>query len=314
MVVGFAFASNAVFNFLVGLFVARFLGPEEFGRFAIASATAVLINTAGFDWIRLSAVRFYSARTRSDRPQVRATLDACFGALAAIVSLAAVAVSLSGLKLTLSPGLLLMAATTAVFSAFFDYRTALARARFHDGAYARTLIVKNTLGLVLTGYVSAKAVGASIPIIMTATGIGQIYAMAWAARLAQNAVAAVFGIFGGFWLSFAVLVLALGHNWFVLLTAGTGTVELFLTTWLIVIVMLTLATLRLPVAYTAVFALVDLALLLVFLGVNGSSTGLLKTAGYVVLVFAAIGVYLYASTASVATGGRPYPLGRPTVR
>jgi O-antigen/teichoic acid export membrane protein len=150
MVVGFAFASNALFNFLVGLFVARFLGPEEFGRFAIASATAVLINTAGFDWIRLSAVRFYSARTRSDRPQVRATLDACFGALAAIVSLAAVAVSLSGLKLALSPGLLLMAATTAVFSAFFDYRTALARARFHDGAYARTLIVKNTLGLVLT--------------------------------------------------------------------------------------------------------------------------------------------------------------------
>jgi hypothetical protein len=81
-----------------------------------------------------------------------------------------------------------------------------------------------------------------------------------------------------------------------------------------VIVMLTLATLRLPVAYTAVFVLVDLALLLVFLGVNETSTGLLKAAGYVVLAFAAVGAYLYASTASVATGGRPYPLGRPTVR
>ena len=32
------------------------------------------------------------------------------------------------------------------------------------------------------------------------------------------------------------------------------------------------------------------------------------------LVFAAIGVYLYASTASVATGGRPLPLGRPTLQ
>jgi uncharacterized protein len=83
--------------------------------------------------------------------------------------------------------------------------------------------------------------------------------------------------------------------------------------WLVVIVMLTLATLRLPMAYTAVFVLVDLALLLVFLGVNEGSTGLLKAAGYVALVFAAIGVYLYASCASVATGGRPYPLGRPTV-
>ena len=150
MVVGFAFASNALFNFLIGLLVAKFLGPAEFGRFAIASATAVLINTAGFDWIRLSAVRFYSARTRSDRPEVRATLDACFGALVAIVSLAAVASSFSGLKLPLSPGLLIMAVATAAFSAFYDYRTALARARFHDGAYARTIIVKNILGLALT--------------------------------------------------------------------------------------------------------------------------------------------------------------------
>jgi O-antigen/teichoic acid export membrane protein len=150
MIVGLAFASNALFNFLIGLLVAKFLGPAEFGRFAIASATAVLVNTAGFDWIRLSAVRFYSARTRRDRPEVRATLDAGFAALAAIVSLAAVAVSFSGLKLPLSPGLLLMAGATAVFSAFYDYRTALARSRFHDGAYARTIIVKNVLGLTLT--------------------------------------------------------------------------------------------------------------------------------------------------------------------
>lgn len=150
MLVGFAFASNALFNFLVGLFVAKFLGPAEFGRFAIASATAILINTGGFDWIRLSAVRFYSARTRSDRPEVRATLDACFGAVATIVSLVAVALSFSGLDLALAPGLLLMTAATAIFSAFYDYRTALARARFHDGAYARTIVVKNILGLMLT--------------------------------------------------------------------------------------------------------------------------------------------------------------------
>ena len=41
-----------------------------------------------------------------------------------------------------------------------------------------------------------------------------------------------------------------------------ATQELFLVAWLVVIVMLTLATLRLPVAFTAVFFLVDLALLL----------------------------------------------------
>lgn len=150
MAVGFAFALNALFNFLVGLLVAKFLGPAEFGRFAIASATAVIVNSGGFDWIRLAAVRFYSARTRNERPQVRATLDACFAALTAIVSLAAVALSLSGLHLALSPGLLVMAAATAAANGLYDYRTALARARFHDGAYARIIIVKNVLGLALT--------------------------------------------------------------------------------------------------------------------------------------------------------------------
>ena len=70
--------------------------------------------------------------------------------------------------------------------------------------------------------------------------------------------------------------------------------------------MLTLAMLRLPLAFTAVFFLVDVALLLCS-GVNQTSTGMLKAAGYVVLVFAAIGVYLYFNTATIATGGRPGP-------
>src|ERR1700729_2132795 len=172
-----------------------------------------------------------------------------------------------------------------------------------------------SLGLALIGVVPAAAVGAAIPIILTATSIGLFMATIWSASLGQSAVASVFGIFAGFWLSYAVLVLGLTHNWFGVAAASVqATQELFLVAWLVVIVMLTLATLRLPLAYTAVFVLVDLALLLVFLGVNETSTGLLKAAGYVVLAFAAVGVYLYASTASVATGGRAYPLGRPTVR
>jgi uncharacterized protein len=51
----------------------------------------------------------------------------------------------------------------------------------------------------------------------------------------------------------------------------------------------------------------------VFLGVNESSASMLKAGGYVVLAFAAIGVYLYANTASLATGGRPLPLGNPRI-
>ena len=172
-----------------------------------------------------------------------------------------------------------------------------------------------SLGLALVGVVPATAIGAALPIILTATSIGLFLATIWSASLGQTAVASVFGIFAGFWLSYAVLVIGLTHNWFGIAPASIqATQELFLVAWLVVMVMLTLATLRLPLAYTAVFFLVDLALLFVFLGVNGSSTGMLKAGGYVALAFAAIGVYLYASTASVATGGRAFPLGRPTLR
>ena len=174
------------------------------------------------------------------------------------------------------------------------------------------------LGLGLAGVVPAGVLGAPLAIILAATALGLLLAAIWAAAVGQSAVASVFGIFGTFWLSYGVLVLGLDHNWFAITaTAVLATVKLFLLTWLIVIVMLTLATLRLPVAFTAVFVLVDLALLLLYIAfANASplgvpSSGLLKTAGYVVLVFAAIGVYLFFDAASVATGGKALPLGKP---
>jgi O-antigen/teichoic acid export membrane protein len=150
MIVGIAFALNALANFLVGLLVAKFLGPTEYGRFAIAFSAAVMINSAGFDWIRTSAVRFYSERSRRDNPEVRATLDDCVAMLAFLVSIVVLCLTLSGIKLPLSPGLLAMAAATGVASGLYDYSTALARARFLDKTYTGIIIVKNLLGLVLT--------------------------------------------------------------------------------------------------------------------------------------------------------------------
>jgi succinate-acetate transporter protein len=171
------------------------------------------------------------------------------------------------------------------------------------------------LGLTLAGMVPGSPLGAPLAIIMAATGIGLSVATAWAIAVGQSAVASVFGIFAGFWLSFAALVLGLNHNWFALPAASvTRTVELFLLVWLIVVVMLTLATLRLPVAYTALFALVAIALLLVLLGTSEASSGLTKAGGVVVLAFAAVGVYLYFGTASLATGGASVPLGQPLLR
>jgi len=94
----------------------------------------------------------------------------------------------------------------------------------------------------------------------------------------------------------------------------TATVELFLITWLVVVVMLTLATLRLPVSFTAVFVLVALTVLLVLLSYYQASSGLAKTGGYVLLAAAAVGVYLFFNSLSLATGGKALPLGSPLLK
>jgi uncharacterized protein len=186
---------------------------------------------------------------------------------------------------------------------------------------ASFIVGSAALGLGLVGVVPTGVLGAPLAIILAATALGLLMATIWCAVLGQSAVAAVFGIFGTFWLSYAVLVLGLDHNWFAIApTAVIDTVRLFLLAWLIAIVMLTLSTLRLPSAFTAVFALVDLALLLLLLAfeqtsaAGAPSSGLLKAGGYVVLVFAALGVYLFFSASSAGTGGKPLPLGSPLLK
>jgi succinate-acetate transporter protein len=174
------------------------------------------------------------------------------------------------------------------------------------------------LGLVNIGYVPATAVGASIPIVVTATGAGQFIAALWAARISQNAVATIFAVFGGFWVSYAALVLGLIHDWYGISPANPAdaaavkeTQELFLISWLVVIVLLTLFTLRLPVAFTLLFLLVDVSLLLSLLGVVKTSAALTHASGYVTFAFVAVGVYLFLHGLTTATGGKALSLGRP---
>ncbi|GAA1708089.1 GPR1/FUN34/YaaH family transporter [Fodinicola feengrottensis] len=170
------------------------------------------------------------------------------------------------------------------------------------------------LGLVLVGYVPASAVGASLPIIGAATAIGLTIAAFWAAAAGQSAVASIFGIFAGFWLSYAVLVMGLIHSWFgITADAAVATQGLFLISWLIIVVMLTLTTLRLPFAFSLLFVLIDLALVAVLIGTLQGSAGWLKIGGVLVFVFAAVGVYLYAGVASATTGGSNLPLGKPII-
>ena len=90
-------------------------------------------------------------------------------------------------------------------------------------------------------------------------------------------------------------------------------VAAFLISWLVVIGALTLGSLRLPAAFTAIFALIEVALILDLAGTVNGSSGLVKAAGILVFCFAAIGAYVFSGSLSVATGGKPFPLGRPVV-
>ncbi len=170
------------------------------------------------------------------------------------------------------------------------------------------------LGLSLVGVVPARALGAPLAIILGATS-GADHHDDLGAALGQSAVATVFGIFAAFWLSYFLLVTALIRGWFGILAPDvTSTLELFLITWLVVVVMLTLATLRLPVSFTVVFVLVAVTVLLVLLGTEQASSGLTKTAGYFLLAAAAVGVYLFFNSVSLATGGKALPLGSPLLK
>jgi uncharacterized protein len=171
------------------------------------------------------------------------------------------------------------------------------------------------LGLALVGYVSPAAAGSALPIILAGTGLGLLISTVWAAALGQTLVACIFGLFAGFWWSYAALVLGLNHNWFAVPAADvTHTVALFQISWAVVMGALTLATLRLPVAFTAVVGLVVIALVLLVFGTLNTDTTLTKAAGYVTFAFAALGVYLFLGAASAATGGKSFPLGSPLLR
>lgn len=171
------------------------------------------------------------------------------------------------------------------------------------------------LGLFLLAY---KPLGGATPVLATsiaAAGLGLVLATAWAIKIGAGAVAAVLGTFATFWLSLALQLLAIGA------TAQSDPVKALVTfvdglttfalVWTIVAAVLCLATLRLPSAYTVLIALVVVALLLVFLAFNGggTSTGLLRFAGWVVMAFCLLGFYIFASAMAQALGGKGYPLG-----
>jgi O-antigen/teichoic acid export membrane protein len=149
MTIILTFVVNAGLNFALGLIVAKFLGPEAFGRYALALAAAVALNTLLFEWLRLSATRFYSEHARQADPGIRATLDLGYTAIVLALAGLVAAAAAAGADLGLPAVLLAAAAAAGLGMGLFDYQAALARARFLDHAYARLVLLKNGAAFVL---------------------------------------------------------------------------------------------------------------------------------------------------------------------
>ncbi|HEX3813860.1 MAG TPA: GPR1/FUN34/YaaH family transporter [Mycobacteriales bacterium] len=165
------------------------------------------------------------------------------------------------------------------------------------------------LGMALIGVVDATALGAVVPIIMFGTGLYLMLVTFWAALLGQSIVAGICGTFSGFWLSLGALLLGLTHNWYgIVPTQVAKTEELFFIAWGCLFVFLLIPCLLLPAVYPAIVALVVVALGFAAASAHTGNADLLKTAGYIILVFAALGFYAFVNVGLTSMGAkRPFP-------
>jgi hypothetical protein len=188
--------------------------------------------------------------------------------------------------------------------------------RGSPGVVGIPTVIAGAVGLGITniGALPTGAVAATIAIVMSCTTIGLLITTVWAALLGLNAAASIYAIFFGFYASYAALVLGLTHHWFGATADGASVATLaWLICWLVTIGVLTVVTLRMPLAFTVLFVLVDIALALLIIGVLGGAAGATHAGGVVVFAFVALAVYLYADAMSTETGGKPLPMGRPIV-
>ncbi|MCJ2012115.1 lipopolysaccharide biosynthesis protein [Methylobacterium sp. J-076] len=146
-----AFIINAGLNFVLGLLIAKLLGPADFGRFALATTGAIVLNTVLFEWLRLSATRFYSGRVRMDEPWIRHGLDRAYWRLGILLAAAAALCGGFGFGEGADGREAVLCGTglAALGIGVFDYHAALARARFDGRLYLGLVAVKNVLAFVM---------------------------------------------------------------------------------------------------------------------------------------------------------------------
>jgi len=158
-------------NLFIGLVVAAFLGPESFGRFAVALGAGSLLHALIFGWLRLAAARFYSEAARTSQPDLRASLDAALWLLGGLTLGLGVFGALAAPSLGLDGDLVFWALAFAACNGAFEYQLALLRARFADRAYALLIFAKNIFSLLLTAGVAWITQSAGLTLAGTAISL-----------------------------------------------------------------------------------------------------------------------------------------------
>jgi uncharacterized protein len=173
-----------------------------------------------------------------------------------------------------------------------------------------------TLGLWFIGYLdTAKLPGGMIATLALSAGLFMLVATVWAGRIGASTVAAIFGVFSAFWLSFALLITALTSTWWAITAGGVQRVQAtYLLSFLCVFTLLTLATLRLPLAFTVGFVLVDVTFLLAFLAVVNGNSDFFTWAGVTTFAFCGVFAYVLFDGFGQDLGGKAMPLGKPVIR
>ncbi|MBP2365914.1 GPR1/FUN34/YaaH family transporter [Pseudonocardia parietis] len=180
-----------------------------------------------------------------------------------------------------------------------------------------------TLGLWFVGYLHTAALpGGMIPILTFSAGLFLFLATAASLRAGDSVTAAIFGVFSAFWISFGVLLMALNNGWIV--DAGTGgplstdqigsIQSTYLLSFTLAFILLTLATLRLPLMFTVGFVLVDVTFVLAYLAVTAGNAALFPIAGITTFGFCLVFAYIMFDAFGQTLGGRPMAMGGPLVK
>ena len=142
------FTVNSIFNLIIGLIVAKFLGPAEFGRYALAQSIGIVFNTVFIDWLRHSVTRFYKSHDENALA-IQATLELTLGVSCISICIIAAAGILAGIDFGLGLSLALIAPLIGITNGLFDFTTAMLRAEFRNKPYGQAIIIKNMMSVIL---------------------------------------------------------------------------------------------------------------------------------------------------------------------